>query len=116
MDKRQTIHWIGRPMQEKKEKTAKPQRTIMQIIAAEGWKAVYAIRPETNRHNPVWVSPLACWALVQEDTRRYVVGLDWTVSFCDQGDNFLGYLAPGEKPKKWEEAAISNLQRYPQLE
>ena len=116
MGRRLTIPWTGNPIQEIKEKTAKPQRTIVQIIAADGWQAVYAIRPETNRHNPVWVSPLACWALVQEGTSRYVVGLECTLSFCDQGDNFLGYLAPGENPKKLENAAIRNLQIYPQGE
>ena len=116
MGRRMTIPWTGNPLQEKKEKPAKPQRTIVQIIAAEGWQAVYAIKPETNQNQPVWVSPLACWALVQEETNRYVVGLDCTLAFCNQGDNFLGYLAPGEKPKKWEDAAIRNLQAYPQLE
>ena len=116
MGRRLTIPWTGNPVQQKKEKTVKPERTIVQIIAAEGWQAVYAIKPETNRNQPVWVSPLACWALVQEETKRYVVGLDCTLSFCDQGDNFLGYLAPGEKPRRWEAATIKNLQVYPQLE
>lgn len=116
MGRRMTIPWTGNPLQEKKEKPAKPQRTIVQIIAAEGWQAVYAIKPETNQNQPVWVSPLACWALVQEETNRYVVGLDCTLAFCNQGDNFLGYLAPGENPRKWEDAAVRNLQKYPQLE
>ncbi|MBY0248934.1 MAG: hypothetical protein K2Q17_14825, partial [Nitrospiraceae bacterium] len=57
----------------------------------------------------VWVAPLACWALVQQETVRYVVGLDCTLSFCDQGDNFLGYLAPGMKPDMWKEKALRNL-------
>lgn len=85
-------------------------RRIIQIIPASGWHAVYAIRPERNQNNPVWVSPLACWALVQQEQVRYVVGLDSTLSFCDQGDNFLGYLAPGMTSDTWKEKALRNLQ------
>src|SRR5687767_6997552 len=81
------------------------ERNILQIISADGWNALYAIRPDRNHNNPVWVSPLVCWALVQEDTYRYVVGLDRTLSYCEAGDNFLGYLAPGEDPKRWDEEA-----------
>lgn len=85
------------------------ERQIVQIVSANGWNAVYAIRPEENKNNPVWVSPLACWALVQEGARRHVVGVDRTLSFCDAGDNFLGYLPPGENPEGWKEEALRNL-------
>jgi hypothetical protein len=85
------------------------ERNIVQIIPANGWSAVYAIRPDRNYNDPVWVSPLACWALVQEGTDHYVIGLDRTLSLCEAGDNFLGYLAPGENSKGWEEAALRNL-------
>jgi hypothetical protein len=85
-------------------------RRILQIIPSDGWNALYAIRPERQKKNPVWVAPLACWALVQQEMVRYVVGLDCTLSFCDQGDNFLGYLAPGMKPDMWKEKALRNLQ------
>ncbi len=88
----------------------KTPRRILQIISANGWNALYAIRPEENKNNPVWVTPLACWALVQEEEVQYVVGLDLTLSFCDQGDNFLGYLAPGMKSDIWKEKALQNLQ------
>ncbi|MCS6329239.1 MAG: hypothetical protein H8K06_19460 [Nitrospira sp.] len=91
-----------RPMQ--------PERKILQIIPANGWNALYAIRPKENKNDPVWVSPLACWALVQQENVRYVVGLDCTLSFCDQGDNFLGYLAPGMPSDTWKEQALRNLQ------
>ncbi len=86
------------------------QRKIIQIIPAHGWNAVYAVRPEQNKNDPVWVSALACWALVQEGADRYVVGLDLTLSFCDSGDNFLGYLPPGQEPAEWKEKALRNLQ------
>jgi hypothetical protein len=86
------------------------ERKIIQIVPANGWNAVYAIRPEENKNNPVWVSPLACWALVQEGAHRYVVGLDRTLSFCEVGDNFLGYLPPSGNPAEWKEEALRNLQ------
>ena len=85
------------------------ERKILQITPANGWNALYAIRPEENKNDPVWVSPLACWALVQQENVRYVVGLDSTLSFCDQGDNFLGYLAPGMQSDTWKEKALRYL-------
>lgn len=88
----------------------KLKRKIIQIIPANGWSAVYAIRPDQNRNNPVWVSALACWALVEEDADQYVVGLENTLSFCDRGDNFLGYLPPSGNPAEWKEEALRNLQ------
>ncbi len=81
------------------------QRRIIQIVPANGWQAVYAIRPEQNRGNPVWVSALPLWALVEEGDRQFVIGLDSTLEFCDQGDNFLGYLSPGEALSPWSEKA-----------
>jgi hypothetical protein len=95
--------WEGNVM------ATKVKRTIIQIVPVEGWAAVYAIRPEEHENNPVWVCPLACWALVQEGVQRYVVGLDRTLSFCEAGDNFLGYLPPGENPAGWKEEALRNL-------
>jgi hypothetical protein len=87
-----------------------PDRWILQIVLATGWQAVYAIRPECNDGRAVCVTPLACWALVQHEAVRSVVGLDSTMSFCDQGDNFLGYLGPGEDRMQWEQAARLYLQ------
>lgn len=84
-------------------------RRILQIIPADGWNALYAIRPEENKNDPVYVSPLTCWALVEEGKVQYVVGLDCTQSFCDQGDNFLGYLAPSMKSDMWKEKALRYL-------
>jgi hypothetical protein len=84
-------------------------RHIVQIIPANGWNAVYAIRPDRNNNDPVWISQLACWALVQEEQTRYVVGIDSTLSFCDQGDNFLGYSASEMRCDTWKEQAIDYL-------
>ena len=47
-------------------------REILQIIPANGWDAVYAIRPDRNNNDPVWFSSLACWALVQHENTQYV--------------------------------------------
>lgn len=88
----------------------KPGASIISIAPVTGWYAVYAVKPEENANNPVWTSPLALWALVQEETCRRVVGLDCTLAFCDQGDNFLGYLAPGEDPNAWKDDAVKFLQ------
>lgn len=85
-------------------------RRILQIIPADDWKAAYAIRPNHNKNNPVWIDPLACWALVQQEGVPFVVGMDSTLSFCDQGDNFLGYLSPGGNPDAWKEKALQYLQ------
>lgn len=85
-------------------------RRIIQITPADGWQAVYAIQPNRNKNNPVWIAPLACWALVQQEKMRSVVGLDSTLSFCDQGDNFLGYLSPGEPPDAWRTKALQYLE------
>lgn len=85
-------------------------RRIVQIIPADDWKAAYAIRPDHNKNNPVWIDPLACWALVQQEGVLFVVGMDSTLSFCDRGDNFLGYLSPYEKPDAWKEKALQYLQ------
>lgn len=86
-------------------------RRILQIIAAEGWSAVYAIRPDRNDGDPVWLSRLACWALVQHEESRYVVGIDSTLSFCDQGDNFLGYAPPGNICQTWKDKAGAFLEK-----
>ena len=84
-------------------------RLIVQIVPSNGWQAMYAFRPERNAGSSVWRSPVACWALVQHDATRSVVGLDSNLSFCDAGDNFLGYLGPGEDAAQWEEAARRTL-------
>jgi hypothetical protein len=42
-------------------------RRILQIVPVDGWSAVYEIRPDRNNGDPVWISRLACWALVQQE-------------------------------------------------
>lgn len=86
-------------------------RCILQIVPVDGWGAVYAIRPDRNDGDPVWISRLACWALVQHGDHRYVVGLDSALSFCDQGDNFLGYAPPGKICTTWTDKARAFLEK-----
>jgi len=86
-------------------------RRIIQIVPVHGWSAVYAIRPDRNDGDPVWIGRLACWALVQQGQDRYVVGIDSTLSFCDQGDNFLGYAPPGKICTTWTDKARSFLEK-----
>lgn len=72
---------------------AKIQRTILQIIPASGWFAIYKNRED----NATMRFPLVCWALVQEidgdGAYRFVVGMDGEqdVVFCDNASNFIGY-------------------------
>lgn len=85
-------------------------KKIVQIMQADQWSAVWAIRDDTGN----WVAlvdPLVAWALVHvwEDESLYqsgepcqwseVVGMDTgaegLVDRVDDGDNFIGYLPHG---------------------
>lgn len=75
------------------------KRTILQIMPAEGWRAVYREDDGTLTEYP-----LVCWALVIEDDERndrirYVTGIDAVenqAEFCDEAANFVRYLGPGQ--------------------
>jgi hypothetical protein len=42
---------------------------------------------------------------------RYVVGIDSTLSFCDQCNNFLGYAPPGKICTTWKDKALAFLRK-----
>lgn len=65
------------------------KRTILQIIPAQNWYAVY----QQDNDQPDEISPVVCWALVDDGKYRYVVGLDGGdyVDYCDEMSNFRGY-------------------------
>jgi hypothetical protein len=72
---------------------------ILQIIAADGWSAVYA----DKNHQGVPIArrrPLACWALVEDDDRyRSVDAMEGGESGADYSGgavNFLGYTREGD--------------------
>jgi hypothetical protein len=71
--------------------------SIIQIIPADGWKAVWGSPEEEN--SETFTAPLICWALVEApDGQRFVTGLDAepgsTAGFVAGTDNFAGYLGP----------------------
>lgn len=89
--------------------------TIVQIIGAEGWEAVWADMAEGFGF---YTAPLIGWALVErgagwtEATARKVMGLyldddDGVILPVNSLDYFLGYRRTGETdPKKWEARAL----------
>lgn len=96
-------------MRERIQKRAR----VRQIMPADGWSAVWA-----GDDGVPWSMPLVCWALVDlsawdelEDGRPdlwsavgmsnesiigMTTGADGYVDTCEEGGNFLGYLADGE--------------------
>lgn len=84
------------------------ERKIVQIMPANGWRALFVGKSEDLEQ---WTDPLVCWALVEDDltwqgqdirrkppTTRHVVGMIAAdpVEFCDRFDQFQGYVGPGE--------------------
>lgn len=76
-------------------------KQVKQIIPAEGWRAVYK-----EDDGSLFVQPLCCWAVVDENGDTSVVGMDASdmVEACDEASNFLGYIGPGESDDKYKEA------------
>jgi hypothetical protein len=76
------------------------QRTIRQIVAAQGWFAVYATERKAE------YAPVAVWAMIRGvDT---VLGDRWTevqgmvsvdrgLEPCEEAPNFVGYVQEAEK-------------------
>ena len=77
------------------------QRRITQIIAAEGWLAVYD-------HGAAFVSdirtrPLVCWALVEDATGTSVIGMDADLVAGNRpAGKFLGYVREGESLSRFQ--------------
>lgn len=69
-------------------------RTILTIIPATGWMTVF----RDKASGKLLTSPLACWALVEEDDDRWVVGMENAGEQIDFSEyaNHVGYLGPGE--------------------
>lgn len=74
------------------------KKKILQIIPAAGWFAVYK-----NEGEPETLSPLACWALVEdEEGNTNVQGMDADdyVDFVEDIGNFSKY---SHKPESAQE-------------
>ncbi len=71
--------------------------SIVQIIPANGWKAVWEDVDSDEREE--FARALACWALVEApDGKRFITGLDAEPGsgggFVASDDNFRGYISP----------------------
>lgn len=71
-----------------------PTRTILSIIPATGWQTVFTEKSSGR----LLVGPLVCWALVEEDGDRWVMGMENAGDHVDFSEysNHVGYLGPGE--------------------
>lgn len=74
------------------------ERTILQIIPAAGWRAVYE-EDDGSLHE----APVACWALIEKEERpgkvsRDVEGMggDDYLDFIEDIGNFVRYVGPGQ--------------------
>ncbi len=71
------------------------KRTIIQVIPASGWYAVYDPMPGDGPHK--YAVTLAAWALMEEeDGYRYIAGLSANLEGetfdVERATNFRGYL------------------------
>jgi hypothetical protein len=89
-------------------------RQMVQIISADGWRAVLAGRLRTGEV-VLRDKPLACWALVEDRDEdgawRDVVGMtaDGEVEECDLKGGFVGYVREGEDIEQWRAKATKML-------
>jgi hypothetical protein len=99
-----------RRLERLREREEHMMRQLVQIIPAEGWRAVLAGRLRTGGV-VLRDKPLACWALVEDRDEdgawRDVVGLtaDGDVEECDLKGGFVGYLREGDDVRKWQAKA-----------
>lgn len=97
--------------------------SILQIIPAEGWNAVFAdpdADPEGDLKTLYYLRPLVCWSLVrypaEEDFSDFEavegqIGMD-EVHSASAFPNFLCYLGPGEKVEEdWRDELVALAKR-----
>jgi hypothetical protein len=75
---------------------------ILQIVPAQpGWEVVWTYDPEEVEDESFFTQPVACWALVELENRRFVTALytgedsSELLLAYDSIGNFLGYAHPG---------------------
>lgn len=94
------------------------EKKIIQIMPAEGWKAVHAARGEDGGIE-LSEETLVCWALVEtppspdeEELFREVVGMvaESYVEAAEEFESFVAYLAPGENSDRFHRAAERHLE------
>ncbi len=76
---------------------------ILQIIPADGWLAVYDYG--SSDVEDIRTRPLACFALVEDQTGTRVIGLDAdTVAGQSPRGRFLGYSREGESLNRFRKS------------
>jgi hypothetical protein len=76
---------------------------ILQIIPADGWLAVYDYG--SSDVEDLRTRPLACFALVEDQTGTRVIGMDAdVVAALPTRGRFLGYIREGESLQRFRKA------------
>lgn len=76
------------------------KQRILQIVPAEGWLAVYDYG--SRDVEDIRTRPVACFALVEDDTGTRVVGMDAdVVAGGTPRGKFLGYVKEGESLQRF---------------
>jgi hypothetical protein len=94
-------------------------KTVLQLIPAHGWSAVFANRPSRTGGTELYTVRLCSWALVEEEqageTFRSIYGYGATdiVDDVEGYEGFIGYVhqTDPEGPEKYMEAALRYVHR-----
>jgi hypothetical protein len=86
---------------------------ILQIIPADGWSAVFALRNHDTDDVNLHEEPLVCWALFEKNGMQDMSGLtrEGATFACVEDPDFIGYLARGESASKYAEEGRAHLRR-----
>lgn len=82
-----------------------PDDVVTIIPALPGWRALYALSDAASSEAQPHEQPIAVWALIDEGRHgRHVVGYT-AEEYIDTAecDQFVRYLAPGEKAADFQE-------------
>ena len=70
-------------------------RTILQIIPADGWRAVFEDDEASDGAGKYIYEPVICWALVEDAGERVVCGMtdqDGVIDLVEDVENHVGYV------------------------
>ncbi len=90
-------------------------RKILQVMPADGWRALYVSRAPGGAA-ALEAIPLVAWSLWEdEDGDRGISGLDSDAhgftDYADEASNFVCYLSPGMDPEERRESAEARLEQ-----
>jgi hypothetical protein len=83
------------------------QRRITQIIAADGWLAVYNLG--SGDVSDIRTRPLVCWALIEDAAGSHVVGLDADTAAGDRAPGL--FLGMSRRERAWSDSGNSPMRR-----